>query len=256
MGREAMEQTHRDEHCPRVLALDVGDRRIGLAVSDALGVSGFPLPPMRNNSSQWKELKRIIDQYHVQYVVVGMPYQLDGEIGPQGEKVRAWIELLKKRFDLPVHTVDERMTTRLAEQALIAGEVRREKRKNVIDSLAALLILQTYLERNKRKAVKKMAELHDDENNIVLLTDEEGVEHEFELIDVIAVGESDYAILAVLDNDEDAIVLRIEEDENGKRILVDIEDEEEWEEVARAWEEIQDEEWDEDGWDDDDEDDD
>lgn len=86
-----------------------------------------------------------------------------------------------------------------------------------------------------------MTEFHDDEN-FVLLTDEDGVEHEFEVLDVLNIEEQDYAILAMPDSDEDAIVLRIEEGADGNHVLVDIEDEEEWNMVAQAWEEIQDDE--------------
>ena len=87
-----------------------------------------------------------------------------------------------------------------------------------------------------------MTEFREDEN-IVVLTDEDGQEHEFEIVDVLNIDDTDYAILAVPDSDEDAIVLRIEQDDNGNHILVDIEDEEEWNRVAEVWDEIQDEEW-------------
>lgn len=87
----------------------------------------------------------------------------------------------------------------------------------------------------------------EDDLNFVVLTDEEGVEHEFEVLDVINVEDRDYAVLATRDNEDEAIVLRVEIDAaTGGNILVDIEDDEEWERVAAAWEEIQDEDWDDD----------
>ena len=134
----------------KILALDVGDRRIGMAISDELGISGQPLPPLTNDKNQWKELINIIGLHQIQYIVIGMPYRLDGQQGPQAEKVRAWADELRQHIHLPIEMVDERMTTRTAERVLIEGNVRRQKRKQLVDSLAALLILQTYLDRKRK----------------------------------------------------------------------------------------------------------
>lgn len=135
----------------RVLALDVGDRHIGVAVSDELGLTGQPLPPLRNNVRTWEDLQKILLSFGVECIVLGMPFQMNGKIGTQAEKVLAWCEELRRHTDLPVVWVDERLSTRAAERTLLEGDVRRSKRKQVIDSMAAVLILQSYLERKRKE---------------------------------------------------------------------------------------------------------
>lgn len=131
----------------RILALDVGDRRIGLAISDEEGWTAQPLETVvRTNLRQ--DLSRLIDLIRnrtVTEIVVGLPRHLDGHLGPQAEKVLTFVESLKTQTPVPVLMWDERLTTREAERTLIQAHVRRDKRKTVLDQMAAVLILQNYL---------------------------------------------------------------------------------------------------------------
>jgi putative Holliday junction resolvase len=133
----------------RIMGLDVGEKTIGVAISDELGWTAQGLVTIRRESlaSDLKKIEEIISQQKVEALVVGLPKNMNGTIGPQGEKVLQFVESLKEITDIPVHLVDERLTTVTAERILIAGDVRRKKRKQVIDKLAATVILQNFLDR-------------------------------------------------------------------------------------------------------------
>ncbi len=134
----------------RIMGLDVGDRTIGVAISDLLGFTaqGITTIIRKSNREDYGKLKELIDEYEVNKVVVGLPKNMNGSIGPQGEKTIKFAEKLKNKFDIDMIYQDERLTTKAAERMLIAGDVRREKRKEVIDKVAATFILQTYLDSN------------------------------------------------------------------------------------------------------------
>ena len=134
----------------RIMGLDVGDRTIGVAISDLLGFTaqGITTIIRKSNREDYGKLKELIDEYEVNKVVVGLPKNMNGSIGPQGEKTIKFAEKLKNKFDIDMIYQDERLTTKAAERMLIAGDVRREKRKEVIDKVAATFILQTYLDTN------------------------------------------------------------------------------------------------------------
>jgi putative pre-16S rRNA nuclease len=132
----------------RILALDVGDRRIGLAISDEEGWTAQPLETLVRIALK-QDLMRLIELIRsrgVTEIVVGLPRHLDGHLGPQAEKVLTFVESLKTRVPVPVLMWDERLTTREAERTLIQAHVRRRKRKTVVDQMAAVLILQSYLD--------------------------------------------------------------------------------------------------------------
>jgi putative Holliday junction resolvase len=133
----------------RVLGLDVGDRTIGVAVSDPLGWTAQGLEVIRRTKPDrdWDRLVEIINKYEVERVVVGLPRNMDGSIGPQAESVRKFISQLKNKTDIPVETWDERLTTVAAEKVLIGADISRAMRKKVIDKMAAVFILQGYLDR-------------------------------------------------------------------------------------------------------------
>jgi len=139
----------------RIIGLDVGDKTIGVAVSDGLGLTAQGLPTIRRigYARDFAALKLYIEEYEAGEIVVGLPKNMDGSLGPQAEKVMVFVEKMKGAFDLPVVLIDERLTTAFAERALIEGDVSRAKRKKVIDMLAAQGILQTYLDK-KRAATK------------------------------------------------------------------------------------------------------
>lgn len=134
----------------RILGLDVGDKTIGVAVSDLLGITaqGVTTVIRESNKQSYEDLKKIIDEYEINKVVVGLPKNMDGTIGPQSEKVMKFAEKLKNKYKIELIYIDERLTTVSAERILIEGDVRRENRKKVIDKVAATYILQFYLDSN------------------------------------------------------------------------------------------------------------
>ncbi len=133
----------------RYLALDVGEKTIGLAVSDPLNITAQGLDTIFRQSykKDFEALKTVIEKYDVNVLVIGMPRRLNGDIGIQGEKVKKFTEKLKREIDIKVEFQDERMTTKMAEDTLIQGNVSRKKRKKVIDKLAAVNILSVYLDK-------------------------------------------------------------------------------------------------------------
>lgn len=132
----------------RVLALDVGDRRIGLAVSDPMKIIANPLETLfrKDLKSDIEHLLGIIKEKEVELIVSGLPVSLAAKETEQTVKTREFIAELKKHTDLPIRFIDERLTTSLSERVLIEGGVRRENRKQVIDKVAATVILQNYLD--------------------------------------------------------------------------------------------------------------
>ncbi len=138
----------------RILALDVGDRRIGLAVSDEMGwtAQGLETLTRRDLGKDLTRLTELIENRKVTELVVGLPRHLDGHIGPQAQKVLSFVESLKSKISVPVRMWDERLTSREAERTLIDAHVRRSKRKTVMDQMAAVLILQSFLDARQATA--------------------------------------------------------------------------------------------------------
>jgi putative Holliday junction resolvase len=135
----------------RLMGLDVGDKTIGVAVSDLLMITAQGVTTIKrtNIKNDINELKKIIQEYNVTKIVAGLPKMLDGTVGIQGEKVLSFIEKLKNHVDLPIEFEDERFTTSISERMLIDADVKRKKRKEVIDKLAAVHILSGYMQRKK-----------------------------------------------------------------------------------------------------------
>jgi putative Holliday junction resolvase len=133
----------------RILGLDLGSRTIGIAISDELGLTAQGLKTIRRKSEEedLKELGAILSQYKIQKVVVGLPRNMDGSLGRQAEKVLEWVESFQKRTDVPVTTWDERLSTVEASRVLLEADLSRRKRKGTVDKVAAVLILQGYLDR-------------------------------------------------------------------------------------------------------------
>ena len=136
---------------PRFLALDHGRARIGLAVSDALGLSCRPLPALQRTelAADLRALQRLCEEEEVDALVVGLPLQLDGAEGPAVREVRAFIESVRAALGLPVEEVDERLTSRQAHAILKDAGVRHKRRKELVDSTAAVLLLQAHLARRR-----------------------------------------------------------------------------------------------------------
>ncbi|MBT1279784.1 Holliday junction resolvase RuvX [Thermoanaerobacter sp. CM-CNRG TB177] len=138
----------------RIMGLDVGDKRIGIAISDLSGTIAQGLTTIKRSSNKkdFERIKQIINEYEVGMIIVGLPKNMNGTLGPQGQKVVRFVEHLKKAFSIPIILWDERLTTVEAERVLIEkADISRAKRKEVIDKLAAVLILQNYLDSQKNK---------------------------------------------------------------------------------------------------------
>lgn len=131
------------------MALDYGEKTIGVAVSDALKITAQGKEVIRrtNLKADMKRIMEIIREEEVERLVVGLPRNMNGTLGPRAEQTLKFIEKLRQRISLPIDTWDERLSTMEAERTLIAGDISRQKRKRVIDKLAAVIILQGYLKR-------------------------------------------------------------------------------------------------------------
>lgn len=138
----------------RILGLDVGDRYIGVAVSDLLGLTaqGVKTITRIGRKKDLLEIENLIEEYDVKKVVVGLPKNMNGSLGPQSEKTMEFGKKIKNKFKIEVIYIDERMTTMSAERILIEGNVRRENRKQYIDKIAASFILQSYLDNLQRRS--------------------------------------------------------------------------------------------------------
>jgi putative Holliday junction resolvase len=136
-----------------VLALDVGARRIGVAVTDPLGITaqGLDTIQRKNKRTDFAQLERVIRQYQVVELVVGYPLRLSGEVGIQAEKMTLFAAELEKHFQVPVHLFDERLTSTEANRVLRESEISLEKRAKAVDRMAAVLILQAWIETRSRK---------------------------------------------------------------------------------------------------------
>jgi putative Holliday junction resolvase len=136
----------------RVLGLDVGSRRIGVAVSDPLGITAQGLETLqrRNKRYDFEQLQRVIQEYDVREIVVGLPLRMSGAEGIQSDKMQVFAEDLRKRFRLPVHLWDERLTSAEANRLLRETDLSIEKRGKAVDRMAAILILQGWMESRNR----------------------------------------------------------------------------------------------------------
>src|SRR5215208_3068771 len=130
----------------RVMGLDVGDRRIGVAISDELGIAATPREVLKRDGREWATIARLAEEAEVGEIVVGVPRSLRGELGPQAEKVLGFIATLRARVAVQVVECDERLSTVVAERVLLDAAASRARRREVIDKLAAAVILQGYLD--------------------------------------------------------------------------------------------------------------
>jgi len=129
----------------RILGLDVGERRIGAALSDALGITAQGLETIERENAL-VEISDLIKEYDVKKIIVGMPFNMNGSKGESARLTDDFIALLRCKVGIEVTTVDERLTTAQGERILLEADLSRKKRKRSIDKIAAQLILQTYLD--------------------------------------------------------------------------------------------------------------
>ena len=132
----------------RILGLDVGDRTIGIAVCDPLGLTAQGITTIKRKSIvlDIEEIEKICKKYAVESIVSGLPKNMNGTVGPQGEKVQRFCDKLKETLELEIHMWDERLTTVAANRAMLEGDLSRSKRKKIVDKIAATFILQGYLD--------------------------------------------------------------------------------------------------------------
>jgi len=132
----------------RILAIDYGSRRMGLAVSDPLGITsqGIETLQRKNKRNDFSRLGQVIREYNVQEIVLGYPLRMSGAEGIQSEKVAGFAEELRQKFKLPVHLWDERLTSAEANRVLREADLSIQKRAQAVDRMAAVLILQSFLQ--------------------------------------------------------------------------------------------------------------
>ncbi|MBQ1257858.1 MAG: Holliday junction resolvase RuvX [Clostridia bacterium] len=240
----------------RVLALDVGDKRIGVAVSDLLGITAQGVETIFTKGIE-RDLARVeelLKYYDTDRILIGDPKRLSGEEGAQAQKSRAFADRLTE-MGYEVRFQDERLTSVSAERVLIDAGIRREDRKKVIDKLAATYILQSFMdaggwdriepaiESGEREVFRLMEGYNMEQDNIVQLVDEEGNEVDFQHLMTFEMDGKTYVVLAVVEpseefGEDEAIVLTIEQDEEGNDVYASIEDDAELEKAFNRYLEI------------------
>jgi len=136
----------------RIMGIDYGEKRIGIAISDPLGITAQGLPTIERTNIQAdiQKILNIIREKEVNEIVVGLPKHMNNTLGEKAQAVMAFVDLLKKHVTIPVNTIDERLSTIRAHKAMLEGDLSRKKRKDRVDMIAAQLILQGYLDKIKR----------------------------------------------------------------------------------------------------------
>lgn len=136
----------------RILGLDYGDKRIGVALSDAFGwtAQGAEVIERKKEGDYLERIRELVRVHEVGEIVVGLPKNMNGTIGPRGQICMEFAEELRQTLSMPVHLWDERLTTVAAERTLLEADVSRRKRKQVVDKMAAAILLQNYLDSRQK----------------------------------------------------------------------------------------------------------
>lgn len=129
----------------RIMALDAGDKRIGVAISDPLGITAQGLKVLANSPDVYTEIAKICQEYQVEKIVVGLPKNMNNTLGPRAEWSMDFAAKVGQVTGLPVEMEDERLTTAAATRVMLDADMSRSKRRKVVDKMAAVLILQNYL---------------------------------------------------------------------------------------------------------------
>ncbi|CAM2983830.1 Holliday junction resolvase RuvX [Hathewaya histolytica] len=132
----------------RILGLDIGDRTIGVSISDPLGFTAQGITTIRRKNEKYdlEELRIICNEYSVEKIVSGLPKNMNGTLGPQGEKVKEFAEKIRETLNIEIIYWDERLTTVAAHRAMLEADLSRKKRKKIVDKIASTYILQGYLD--------------------------------------------------------------------------------------------------------------
>jgi len=133
----------------RLLAIDYGEKRIGIAISDPLGLTAQPFEVVENNKSAISRIKQICEEKEVTKIIIGLPTTLGGKESFAVDKVRSFCLKLKGNVSVPIEEYDERFTTSIAQKTMIAGDASRQTRKGSIDKIAAAVMLREYMDRVK-----------------------------------------------------------------------------------------------------------
>lgn len=216
----------------RIVALDVGDRRIGIAVSDPLGITAQPIETYTRvgYGPDTRHIAQIAKQYDTDQILCGLPRNMDGSQGFQVDKVREFASKLEE-LGLLISFYDERMTTMLAEGALLEANMRREDRKKKVDMVAAVMILQSYLDANAAPP-QDMDDDEDEEydDGILEMVDEDGNAIRFYLSANIRYAGEDYVLLTCAEETDDvdqdeSFIMRLTTDDEGNSCYQSLEDE-------------------------------
>lgn len=238
----------------RVLALDIGDVRIGVAVSDESRLIATPVEVIKRVGfgPDVKRVKQLCEQYQTSIVLSGLPFNMDGTLGFQSEKVKLFCQQLEKA-GLTVYYQDERLTTVTAEHALLEDNMHRAQRRQNVDKVAAAIILQQWLDAQRMKPVNANNESEEtpmtmEENNIIeLIDDETGAAIPFEHLATLEYEGGWYiALMVIEDGNEDdeegeVVIMKIENDEEGNEFYTNVEDEELAEKVFEKFLQLMDE---------------
>lgn len=223
----------------RLVALDVGDARIGVAVSDMSRLIATPIDTI-HRVGFGPDVRRVLDicrQQDTTLIVSGLPLNLNGTEGPQAEKVRLFCQQLEKA-GLTVYYQDERLTTVTAEKALLEDNMHRAERRQHVDKVAAAIILQQYLDAQREAGQYDAQEseavpMTEEESNIIELVDENGESVSFEHLATLEHEGVYYIALMLLDDDHssedeegEVVIMQITEDEDGNECYVPVEDDE------------------------------
>lgn len=137
----------------RYLGLDLGSKTLGIAISDSTGLIASSYQTIHHDEEYLKLVEKVaslVETLKIDAIVLGFPKNMNNSIGPKGELSLNFKEMLEKKLSIPIFLQDERLTTKTATDILISGNVSRKKRKKVVDSVAATIILQTYLDKEKK----------------------------------------------------------------------------------------------------------
>ena len=215
----------------RIVALDVGDRRIGIAVSDPLGVTAQPIETYTRigYGPDSRHIAEIARRYETDRILCGLPRNMDGTQGFQVEKVKEFAAKLEE-LGLVVEYYDERMTTMLAESALLEANMRREDRKKKVDMVAAVVILQSYLDARAAMADDGEDEVDEEDDGFLEMEDEDGNPVRFYLSASIRYAGEDYVLLTCAEatgdiEQDESFIMRCTTDGEGNVCYQSLEDE-------------------------------
>ncbi len=217
----------------RIMGLDFGAKTVGVAISDPLFITAQGIEIIRRKEENklrrtFARIEELIEEYQVDEIVLGLPKNMNDTLGPRVEITLAFKDKLERRTGLPVHTWDERLTTVAADKAMIEAGVRRENRGEYVDKIAAVLILQGFLD-CRRKELEK-----------IKFTLDTGESVEFYILEQTKLGGKQYILVAdTREGDGEALILKeIKERENGESIYEIVDDDTEMSVVAEVFESL------------------